>query len=78
MANDLSAHALPICVRRGKKRRTRIKIAIVRVFSLIVAQRFAHSPFHWVCGCAVCAPPIGGQALPHSRGVHARLGGGAL
>lgn len=77
MAINSSAYAVPICVRRGEIRRTRLKIAIVRLFSAVVAQHFAHSPFYWVCGRAACAPPMGGRALPHSRGVHARPGGDA-
>lgn len=77
MANDLSVHAVPICVRKGKKRRTPIKNAIVRVFLPIVAQRFAHTRFYWVCECAVCASPIGDGVSPHSRGGHTRPWGGA-
>ena len=77
MTNDVLAGAMPFCARRGKKRRTRRKNPIVRMFLEVVAQCFAHRPFYWVCECAACAPPIGGRALPHSGGVHARPGGGA-
>lgn len=77
MTNDVLTGAMPFCVRRGKKRRTRPKNPVVRMFLEVVAQRFAHRRFYWVCECAACAPPIGGRALPHNGGVHARPGGGA-
>ena len=45
MTNDVLTGAMPFCVRRGKKRRTRPKNPVVRMFLEVVAQRFAHRLF---------------------------------